>query len=248
MVSIIMAAFNAENTISLAIDSVLSQTYKDFELLVIDDCSTDRTINIIGEYCLADCRIRLFRNNRNHGVSFTRRYGLEKAKGEWIAILDSDDIWERDKLEKQLQYQGETGADLVFTGSAFVDLHGSYKKWILHVPLSIDFRKLLKQNLISNSSVVVKKEIFIKHYVSEDNLHEDYATWLSILRDGYSAKAIDEPLLIYRVSPLSKTGNKLKSAQMNWNTYKYIGLCWIERLYYMGWYMVNGLLKYRHLK
>ena len=246
MISIIMAAYNAEKTICAAIESVLSQTYTSFELIIVDDHSTDSTFETAGSYC--DERIILIRNECNCGVSLTRKRALERAKGEWIAILDSDDKWAPDKLEKQIAFQKANNADLVFTGSAFMDSEGNQLEWILHVPKEIHYRKLLKQNLISNSAVLVRREIYARYYSVGDKMHEDFAIWLKMLRDGVTAYGIDEPLLIYRLSAGSKTSNKLKSAKMNWNTYRNVGLGFVEAIYYMVCYTVNGLLKYRNLK
>lgn len=246
LISIIMAVHNAERTIGAAIESVLSQTYAFFELIIVDDDSTDSTFETASSYC--DERITLIRNECRCGVSLTRKCALERAQGEWIAILDSDDKWAPDKLEKQIDIQKAKNADLVFTGSAFMDSEGKQLEWILHVPEEIHYRQLLKQNLISNSSVLVRREIYARNYAVGDKMHEDFATWLKMLRDGVTAYGIDEPLLIYRLSAGSKTSNKLKSAKMNWNTYRNVGLGLIESIYYMVFYTVNGLLKYRNLK
>ena len=106
LVSIIMAAYNAEKTIELAIESVLNQTYSNFELLVINDCSKDGTAKLVEDFSAKDNRVRLISNEKNSGVSFTRKHGLEEANGSWIAILDSDDAWAPEKLEKQIQEEG----------------------------------------------------------------------------------------------------------------------------------------------
>lgn len=124
LISIIMAAYNAEKTIEQAINSVLSQTYTNFELLVVNDCSTDRTAELVKSIAAKDSRVRLISNVKNNGVSYTRKHGLEEAKGSWIAILDSDDAWAPEKLEKQIDFQRRTNADLLFTGSAFMDSEG----------------------------------------------------------------------------------------------------------------------------
>ena len=116
------------------------------------------------------------------------------------------------------------------------------------MPEEIGYRKLLKQNLVSNSSVLVKAELYREHMTIGDNMHEDFACWLKILRLGEKAYGIDEPLLIYRLSTNSKTGNKWKSAKMNWKTYRAIGLNIPESAYYMLWYTAKGLLKYRHFR
>lgn len=246
LISILMAAYNSEKTIRYAIDSVLVQTFHDWELLIIDDCSADNTLNVAESY--KDTRIRILKNDRNCGVSLTRKKGLDAAEGDWIAVLDSDDMWAPDKLEKQIALVRLTDAALVFTGSAFIKADGMPIDWQLHVPDRLNYHELLKQNLISNSSVLVKTDLYRKNYAIGDEIHEDFAIWIGITQEGKLAYGIDEPLLIYRISQSSKSGDKIKSAKMNWNTYRYVGIPPAKAAYYMCWYIVNGLLKYRHLK
>ena len=248
LVSIIMPAYNAEKTLSQAVSSVLEQTYRNYELIIIDDCSTDGTLALAQNFCDRDPRIRLLQNESNCGTSQTRHHGIGQARGRWLAFLDSDDAWAAEKLEKQIALQKQSGADLVFTGSAFMDSESAPKDWTLHVPETIGYRKLLKQNLISNSSVLVRKDRYLECECMCDGLHEDFVCWLRLLRSGAQARGIDEPLLIYRLSPSSKSGNKLKAAKMNWRAYRAAGLCIPTAAYYMGFYAVNSLLKYRHLK
>ena len=243
-----MAAYCAQSTISNAVESVLAQTYPNWELLIIDDCSKDDTYRIAADYARQDKRIRVFRNAVNSGVSATRKTGLEHAEGAWIAILDSDDLWLPEKLEKQMDFAEKTKAELIFTGSQFVDAKGRPYAWQLHVPQQLRYRRLLKQNLISNSSVLVRKDLYLRYYASGEKIHEDFALWLRITRAGCIARGIDEPLLIYRLSKTSKTGDKRKSARMNWNTYRFVGLGRIRSFYYSCWYAVNGILKYSHLR
>ena len=221
LISIIMAAYNAEKTIEQAINSVLSQTYPDFELLVVNDCSTDKTAMLAEAIVKKDDRVRLISNEKNSGVSYTRKHGLEEASGEWVAILDSDDAWAPEKLEKQINLQKKTNADLLFTGSAFMDADGKPIDWYLAAPAEVTYRH---------------------------GMHEDFALWLNILKDGRKAYGVDEPLLIYRIAKSSKSGNKFKAAKMNWNTYRYVGLNPIEAAYYEGWYMIKNVIKYTNLK
>ncbi len=246
LISIIMAAYNAERTIGQAIESVLAQSYNNWELIIVNDCSTDKTATQINKY--QDSRIIKLNNASNMGVSLTRLRAVQEAKGEWIAVLDSDDAWTPDKLEKQVLHQIKSNANLLYTGSAFMKSDGSPIGWTLHVPEKITYRKLLKQNLISNSSVLVRKRLYQAYQIQAANIHEDYACWLGCLRDGEIAFGIDEPLLIYRLSPNSKTGNKLKSAKMNWNTYQAVGIGPMQAAYYMVFYAINGLVKYRQIK
>lgn len=243
-----MAAYNAEKTIEQSINSVLNQTYPAVELLVVDDYSQDRTVKLVENIMARDNRVRLIYNKENSGVSYTRKHGLEEAKGAWIAILDSDDIWAPEKLEKQIILQKKMNADLLFTGSAFMDSDGQPIDWYLHAPSEVTYRHLLKQNVLSNSSSLVRKELYEKYYAVGDGMHEDFAVWLGILKEGKKAYGVDEPLLTYRIAKSSKSGNKIKAAKMNWNTYRYIGLNPLSAFYYECWYVVKGLMKYKNLK
>ena len=248
LVSVIMAAYNAEKTIEQSINSVLNQTYPAVELLVVDDYSQDRTVKLVENIMARENRVRLIYNKENSGVSYTRKHGLEEAKGAWIAILDSDDIWAPEKLEKQIILQKKMNADLLFTGSAFMDSDGQPIDWYLHAPSEVTYRHLLKQNVLSNSSSLVRKELYEKYYAVGDGMHEDFAVWLGILKEGKKAYGVDEPLLTYRIAKSSKSGNKIKAAKMNWNTYRYIGLNPLSAFYYECWYVVKGLMKYKNLK
>ena len=205
-------------------------------------------MELVKDIVAKDSRVRLISNVKNSGVSYTRKHGLEEAKGDWIAILDSDDAWEPEKLEKQIVLQRRTNADLLFTGSAFMDSEGHPIDWYLHAPKEVTYRQLLKQNVLSNSSALVRKELYAKYYAIGDGMHEDFAIWLSILKEGKKAYGVDEPLLIYRIAKSSKSGNKVKAARMNWNTYRYVGLNLMEAIYYECWYIFNGIRKYRNLR
>ena len=248
MVSIIMAAYNAEKTIESSIKSVLNQSYPNWELIVINDRSSDNTSLLLNNLAQEDNRIKIITNEVNIGVSKSRKKALDVAKGHWIAILDSDDLWASDKLEKQLLVADKLKAELIFTGSNFIDNYGNPINWILTVPATLTYRELLKQNLVSNSSVLVKKELYQQFFAIGDEMHEDFAIWLGITKTGRMAYGINEPLLIYRLSKNSKSSNKIKAAIMNWNTYRYVGLNPFTATYYMICYIFRGLNKYRHLR
>ena len=248
LISVIMPSYNAEKTLTCAVNSVLAQTYQNIELIIINDCSEDSTLLLAKQYSQHDSRVRVLENAHNNGVSKTRLKGVEAAKGEWIAFLDSDDAWAAVKLEKQVELQRRIGAKLIYTGSAFMDTEGVLFNWKLHVPPHIEYRKLLKQNLISNSSVLIFKECYQKHSMMGDGMHEDFTCWLNFLKTGETAYGIDEPLLIYRLSKTSKSGNKLRAAKMNWNTYRTVGLNVFSAFYYQAFYIVNGLRKHKHFQ
>lgn len=239
-----MPAYNAGKFIKEAINSVINQSYRDWELVIIDDCSEDGTEEII-DTC-DDSRIRVYRNSENLGAAASRNRGVAAAQGEYIAFLDADDCWDKSKLEKQ----AALNADFSFTGSGFIDENGDFLDYILHVPREIGFRKLLGQNVISNSSVLIRKKL-LENYPFPENrrdIHEDYAVWLSILRSGAVAKGIDEPLLKYRVLDRSRSADKRNAAVMNWNVYRYLELsplvCAVSELKYA----INGINKWKQIR
>lgn len=248
LVSIIMPAYNAAATIQYAIDSVLSQTYGQWELIVINDASGDETARIASAYAERDSRIRVICNEENMGVSQTRMRGMQAARGKWLALLDSDDAWRHDKLEKQMRIAAMGQAQLIYTGSSYIDNRGTPYQWIFRVPEKVGYRQLLKQNVISNSSVLVCRDWYEKSIQHARDFHEDFVCWLRFLRAGGMACGINEPLLIYRLSPCSKSGNKLRSAWMTWRSYRVIGLSLPEAAYYMVWYAVKGVIKYSNLR
>ncbi len=242
--SVIMPVYNASRFLSEAVDSVLSQSFSDFEFIAVDDCSTDNSYDILLEYEKKDSRVKVYKNESNRGVSYTRNFAVEKANGEFIALIDSDDMWKSDKLEKQLKLIEKRGADLCYTGSAFVDTDSNYSDFVFEVPVRVDYKTLLKQNVASCSSVVIKKCWLTRFPMASDDMHEDFAVWLSVLKAGGKACGVNEPLLIYRVDKNSKSGNKFKSMKMTYKVYKYIGLGFFKRLYYLAFYICSGIKKH----
>ena len=222
MVSVVMAAYNAEHTIKAAIDSVIAQTYADWELIITDDRSGDATQEIIQAAAKNEPRIRLFIHEKNEGASATRNTGVKNARGEWIAFLDSDDMWRTDKLERQLAFAAETGADITYTATSYITETGAASAYVLRAQREFTYKELLRKNVMSCSSVMVKTEFMQNAAFAGDKLHEDYAAWLTILRVTGRAYGLDEPLLIYRVSAGSKSGNRLRSAGMVYNTYRHV--------------------------
>lgn len=248
-VSIIMPAYNAERTLPASIESVIAQTWTDWELIVVDDCSADGTADVILQYEDRDPRIHHIRNAKNSGVACSRNTGVQRAKGNWVAFLDSDDCWAPEKLALQLDFARHMHADFTFTGSAFMDAHGNPLSYRLPVPIQVSFRQLLKQNIISCSSVMIRRDLIRRYPMESDRMHEDFAVWLQILRDNrLDAYGLDQPLLIYRLSATSKSGNKLKAAGMTFRVYRHIGLSLPAAIYYWCWYTVRSLRKYRQLK
>lgn len=249
LVSIVVPAYNAEKYISQTLDSILAQTYENYEVIAVDDCSGDNTLGILQAYAARDSRIHVLKNERNSGVSRTRNFAVEAAGGELIAYLDSDDIWEKSKLEQQVRlFTEKKDAAIIYTGSAFIDCDGKRGNYVMPVPEEMSYKELLKQNRISCSSVLVRREYMLKYKMEGDNMHEDYAVWLRMLRDGAKAYGINQPLLVYRVSASSKSGNKFHAAGMTYKAYKFVGLGFFHRLYCMCFYVKRSISKYKHIK
>jgi len=232
-VSIIVPMYNAESYISDTLDGLLNQTYKDFEVIVIDDCSKDSGAEIVENYVKTSDRIKLLKNEQNMGVAKTRNKGIQHAKHSWIAFCDADDVWVAEKLEKQIDLIKNRGVRLCFTGIRFMTNDGQELDRTFKVPEKVNYKKLLKQNVITLSSAILPKEMGLKHPMHSDNCHEDYIFWLTILKSDIDfAYGINEPLVLYRKAKNSKTHNKLKALKMTYKTYRKVGINPFSSLYY----------------
>ena len=247
LVSIVMPAYNCEKYVVEAINSILAQTYRNWELLVLDDGSKDNTLRIIEEFSQKDSRIKALPNGKNIGVSATRNRGIELASGEWIAFLDSDDMWKPEKLEKQFEIVEKEAAEFIFTGSSYINEVGEPYKGIFEVPEKITYKKLRNQNVISCSSVLVKKKYFEHIKMEKDEMHEDYAVWLRILKTGVTAFGVNEPLLIYRISRNSKSGNKMKTVKMTYKVFRFVGINPFGSAYFMLRHVIASVGKYKRI-
>lgn len=249
LVSIIIPVYNSEKYIKQTLQSVLEQTYKEYEVLIINDGSMDNSIKIINHFISEDDRFILVNLECNKGVSYARNVGISLAKGEYIAFLDSDDIWVYDKLEKQIKivtsYENHM---FVFTATQYIDENGNNYNYWLKVPKKVTFNELLKQNVISCSSVLINKKLIENIRMPSDKMHEDYALWLTVLKKGVIAYGINEPLLKYRVLRQSKSSNKIKASLMTYMVYKYVDIKFFKRVYYWIIYIKKNIRKYRLIR
>lgn len=243
-VSVIMPVYNGEKFIKKAIESVLIQQV-DFELIIIDDCSTDRTADIIRSVVGNRSDIIVLTNEHNMGAAKTRNRGISAARGEYVAFLDADDWWEKEKLSRQLALLKKSGLVLCSTARELVSADGEPTGQVIHVKRRLTYRDLLYHNSINCSSVVVKRAVILEFPMDYDDSHEDYITWLKILRKYGASCAIDEPLLKYRLSAQSKSGNKWKSAKMTFKVYRYMGFGPVKSALCFVSYAAHGAVKYR---
>ena len=247
-VSVIMPAYNAERFIEEAIGSVIRQTFQDWELLVIDDGSTDATVAVVEKLARTDSRITLLRNEVNMGVAKTRNRGLDLCRGRFAALLDSDDIWHPQKLERQLQLAEDTGADVIYCSYGIVDEWGKKLCEDFIVPARTNFEASLIKGVISCSTALLSKKIVDNYRFDTKYYHEDYALWLQILRDSYTACGNVEVLADYRVMNGTRASNKLRSAAYRWQIYrKLLKFNVIKSAGLLAQYGFLGLKKYRKL-
>ena len=245
LVSVIMPAYNAGAYIEEAIRSVMAQTLKDWELLVLDDGSSDDTCATVQRLAEEDPRVRLLRNEQNMGAARTRNRGFTLAAGVFVALLDSDDLWLPDKLEKQLAVMEEQRADFSCTSYSIIDREGDPAKADYLVPECIDLNVLLRENVIGCSTVVLRRELVEKHPFPTDFFHEDYVLWLQLLQQGYRVTGCTEVLTRWRYIETSRSFNKLKSAQNRWRIYRhYLKLPLHQCIRHFLAYATAGLRKY----
>jgi len=249
LVSVIMPAYNAERFIEEAISSVRAQTITDWELLIIDDCSTDKTRDIANTCAKQDSRIYVIKNEINLGVAVTRNYGIEYAKGKYIAFLDSDDRWHATKLEQQIKKIEFTCAGIAYCSYSIVDIDGIKCRADYLVPESVNYGNLLKENCIQCSAMLIPAEILRKIKFNTDYYHEDYILGLDILNAGYTAVGCSEVLLDWRYIANSRSFDKKKSAHNRWKIYRdYLKLHFIKCLWVFACYTIAGIRKYYRKK
>ena len=244
LVSIITPAYRAASFIEETIASVRAQTVDDFEHLIVDDRSPDDTAAVVQAWAYRDPRIVCIRHDTNGGPARARNTALARAQGQYIAFLDSDDLWVPEKLERQLAFMRETGTALSFSSYRRFDHRTRTFSGSVPAPRRITYSDLLKNTAIMTSSVVIDRrqtgpfEMPVTHY-------DDYVAWLGILRRGFVAEGLDEDLVHYRVVPGSFSRNKLKSAAHVWNTYRHdLGISAPKAAWYFAHYAANALRKY----
>lgn len=244
LISIVMPNYNGQRFVEQAIDSVLAQTYRNFELLIVDDCSEDASLQIIERKAQQDNRIRVIALEKNAGVANARNVGIREAKGKYIALLDNDDLWTADKLERQLAI-AEKGADIVYCSYDFIDEQNSEVKKPFIVPEQTDFNKMLVSSVISCSTAFIKTDLMQAHPFNPEFYHEDYVLWMELLRVCSTAYGDEKVLMHYRQVDGSRSHSKLNAAKERWNTYrKDLKLNVVASAWAFARYAVNGVMKY----
>lgn len=216
LVSVIIPVYNAEDFIGKTLDSVLNQTYKNFEIVLVDDCSKDNSQQIIKKYQASHSEIVYFRQSTNQGAGAARNKALELASGQYVAFLDSDDLWLPEKTEKQIKLMKEKKSPFSYAAIEMMNEEGNTIKGKRNLRETCDYKYLLHNTIIATSSVIVDRAVLGDFRMPLRRGGQDYATWLSLLRGGAVACGINETLVRYRVGNNSLSSNKFKSIKQVW--------------------------------
>lgn len=235
MVSVIIPVFNSEKYISKTLDSILAQTYTDYEIILVDDKSTDKSIEVIGYYIQKHSCIKVIRLNENSGAAVARNKGIEQSNGKYIAFVDSDDTWEKTKLEKQVAFMESNKYDFTYTYYKKVDENGRYIGTVKSID-RIWYKDMLKTCHIGCSTVMLNQENLGKVLMPLLRKRQDYATWLQVLKQTEYGVCWKEALTNYTVRADSISANKLKLVKYNISVFKDVeGFGYLKSLYYLTW-------------
>lgn len=244
-VSIITPCYNAGTMISHTIESVLAQTYTYWEMLIIDDCSSDNSADIIKSYAKKDSRIKYFKTDKaSGGPSVPRNIGIEHAKGNYIAFLDADDLWLPDKLEKQIKFMSKNNCKLSYSYYEKMAWNEERNNRLVTTKSNTTYESLLKSNSIPCLTSMISKEA-IGDTRFKQIPQEDFCFWLDILKKGYTAYNMCEETALYRVAKESRSANKLDMFKGYWNVIRnHQNIPLIKCCYYMVTYTIMGFAKY----
>jgi len=244
LVSVITAMYNSEKYVAETIKSVIGQTYQNWEMLIVDDKSTDNSLTIAKAFAEADDRIKIFRLERNHKLPYAaRNLGTENANGKYIAFLDSDDFWHPQKLEIQIGQMETNNWVISFTSYCKQYESKPGKKKFIKVPNKVSYSDMLKTNSIGNLTAIYNV-VKLGKLKQEEDFFEDYIMWLKILSKGFEAYGIQDALATYRVHNKSNSHNKIKAAKAQWSVYRRVlGLNLFDSIWYFLNYSVNGIRK-----
>lgn len=231
LVSIIMPAYNSEKYIEESVQSVINQSYQNWELLIIDDYSTDETFSIAQSLANQDKRIKLYQLRKNSGAAIARNKGIKKANGSYLAFLDSDDLWKKNKLENQIRFMEDNEYTFSCTAYEFIDAENRKTGKVVTPLTESDYNGVLKYSP-GNSTVVYDVDKLGKFFVPDIKRRNDFVMWLQVIKKAKKIYGISEALTQYRVHAESLSVNKKKLVKYQWRVYREIeNLSFIYSLY-----------------
>ncbi|MGG7034890.1 MAG: glycosyltransferase family 2 protein [Flavobacterium sp.] len=246
LVSIITPSYNSEKYISDTVQSVLNQTHENWELIIVDDCSSDTTVAVIKEICESESRIKLFPLQKNIGPAKSRNIGIEHASGKYLTFLDADDLWFPEFIENSILNINKSGIPFVFSSykRSNEKLEFVYSDFI--VPEKVTYTDILKTNSISCLTAFLDIERLGKKKMPNILKRQDMGLWLQYLKEIPFALGIKEPRAIYRIRQNSLSRNKKNLVKYQWQFYREVEkLNFFQTVYYMSHWMYNGFMKYR---
>ena len=243
LVSIIIPVYNAEKYIKQTIETIKGQVYGNWEAVFVDDCSTDKSAEIIKKD--VSNKIKIIKLNKNSGPAIARNIGIEVSEGKYVCFLDADDLWKKDKLEKQINFMKKKNCAFSYTSYYYIDDEGEKCSKKVEIPDTLNYKEALKNTRILTITAMFDMEKIEKDLLKIPDIElEDMATWWQILKKGYIAYGLNEPLAYYRKVKGSRGYNKVKSAKNRWKLYRKIeGLNIIKAAYYYVFYIINSIVK-----
>ena len=224
LISIVIPVYNAAPYIERTLKCINAQTFKNWEVILVEDKSKDKSLEAIEHWLQQNESDKFFllKNERNQGAAYSRNRGIKAARGRYLAYLDADDYWQPDKLQKQYEFMQKTGSAFSFTGYEFANGEGIRNGKVVHVPEQISYKEALTNTTISTITVMFDRTQIPEEllYMPEDCQREDTATWWKILKNGYLAYGIDEPLSVYCRHSGSHSSNKIKAIIGTYRMYR----------------------------
>lgn len=237
LVSIIMPTYNCGKFIGETIESVLQQSYKNWEIIIMDDCSKDDTKQIVEGYSLNDKRIKYFCLDVNSGAAVARTEAMKRAEGEYMAFLDSDDLWMPDKLEKQLSFMTKNGYAFSCTAYEQIDEESKSLDRVIRTVKKTDYNRLLLDCPVGNSTVMYSVKSMGKFEVPDIRKRNDDALWLQMLKKEKYIWGMPDVLMKYRIRKNSISSNKWKVIKYHWILYRDIEhLSVVRSVFHIGWW------------
>lgn len=243
LVSIITPTFNAEKYIRATIESVQNQSYQNWEMILVDDASTDQTLFIIKEFAENDNRIKLTELSKNSGNGFARNVALEKATGKYIAYLDADDLWFPMKLEKQITFLKTNNLPFTFSFYDCIDEEGNNLNRRVEAPVNLTYNQLFFCNYVGNLTAIYDADFFGKITLEATQKRQDWRLWLTILKKIKKTKPVPEPLAFYRIRKDSISSSKFKLIKHNFGVYRdFHGFNFVSSVFLMIRFLYTQLI------
>lgn len=247
-VSIITPLYNCSDFLEQTIQSVISQTYQNWEMIMVDDCSHDNSLAIAKHYAEKDERIKVIKLKKNSGAAIARNAAIAMSKGRFIAFLDSDDLWQPKKLELQISFMLDNNINFSYTAYEKINENGETFE-LIGVPEKVNYRQLLKTCVIGCLTVIYDTYKVGKVYMPNNTKREDFATWLNILKEVDYAYGLTQPLARYRVYSNQTSSKKVSMAKENWRLYRDLEkLNLLQTIYHFSHYAVRGFLRTKYPK